>query len=31
VTDPSPADPARFARMQVRAFTGVGAERSGRS
>lgn len=30
VTDPHPADPARFARMQVRALTGVGAERSGR-
>lgn len=31
VTDPYPADPARFARMQVRALTGVGAERSGRA
>ena len=31
VTDRHPADPARFARMQVRALTGVGAERSGRS
>jgi len=31
VTDRQPADPARFARMQVRALTGVGAERSGRS
>ena len=31
VTDPSPADPARFARMQVRALTGVGAERSDRA
>jgi cation/acetate symporter len=31
VTDPSPADPARFARMQVRALTGVGAERSDRT
>jgi cation/acetate symporter len=30
VTDQHPADPARFARMQVRALTGVGAERSGR-
>ena len=29
VTDPSPADPARFARMQVRALTGVGAEGGG--
>ena len=27
VTDPHPGDPARFARMQVRALTGVGAER----
>lgn len=27
VTDPHPSDPARFARMQVRALTGVGAER----
>jgi cation/acetate symporter len=31
VTDPQPADPVRFARMQVRALTGVGAERSARS
>ena len=31
VTDPQPADQARFARMQVRALTGVGAERGGRS
>ena len=31
VTDPHPADPARFARMQVRALTGVGAERSDRA
>lgn len=31
VTDQRPADPARFARMQVRALTGVGAERGGRS
>jgi len=30
VTDPQPADPVRFARMQVRALTGVGAERSSR-
>jgi len=30
VTDLHPADPARFARMQVRALTGIGAERSGR-
>ncbi len=30
VTDAHPADPARFARMQVRALTGVGAERSAR-
>ena len=30
VTDLSPADPPRFARMQVRALTGVGAERGGR-
>ncbi len=29
VTDRHPADPARFARMQVRALTGVGAERGG--
>jgi cation/acetate symporter len=29
VTDSQPADPARFARMQVRALTGVGAERGG--
>ena len=28
VTDRQPADPVRFARMQVRALTGVGAERS---
>ena len=31
VTDRKPADSARFARMQVRALTGVGAERGGRS
>jgi cation/acetate symporter len=31
VTDQRPADSARFARMQVRALTGVGAERGGRS
>ncbi len=31
VTDRDPADPARFARVQVRALTGVGAERSHRS
>ena len=31
VTDLRPADPARFARMQVRALTGVGAERGGRA
>jgi cation/acetate symporter len=30
VTDRRPSDPARFARMQVRALTGVGAERSSR-
>ena len=30
VTDLQPADPARFARMQVRALTGIGAERSSR-
>jgi cation/acetate symporter len=30
VTDLQPADPARFARMQVRALTGVGAERGSR-
>ena len=30
VTDPAPADNARFARIQVRALTGVGAERSSR-
>jgi cation/acetate symporter len=30
VTDRNPSDPARFARMQVRALTGVGAERSSR-
>jgi hypothetical protein len=29
VTDRRPADSARFARMQVRALTGVGAERGG--
>jgi hypothetical protein len=29
VTDPQPSDPARFARIQVRALTGVGAERGG--
>jgi cation/acetate symporter len=29
VTDRQPADPARFARMQVRALIGVGAERGG--
>jgi cation/acetate symporter len=29
VTDRQPADPARFARMQVRALTGIGAERGG--
>jgi len=29
VTDRQPADSARFARMQVRALTGVGAERRG--
>lgn len=28
VTDQNPGDAARFARVQVRAFTGVGAERS---
>jgi cation/acetate symporter len=27
VADPNPGDPARFARMQVRALTGIGAER----
>ena len=27
VTDRQPSDPARFARIQVRALTGVGAER----
>jgi cation/acetate symporter len=31
VTDRRPADSGRFARMQVRALTGVGAERGGRS
>jgi cation/acetate symporter len=31
VTDGRPADSARFARMQVRALTGVGAERGGRA
>jgi len=31
VTGPRPADPARFARIQVRALTGVGAERSSRT
>ena len=31
VTDRQPADSARFARMQVRALTGVGAERGGGS
>ncbi len=31
VTDRKPADSARYARMQVRALTGVGAERGGRS
>jgi len=31
VTDRHPADSARFARTQVRALTGVGAERGGRS
>jgi cation/acetate symporter len=31
VTDRRPADSARFARMQVRALTGVGAERGGRA
>ena len=30
VTDLHPADPVRFATMQVRALTGIGAERSGR-
>lgn len=30
VTDRNPADPARFARMQVRALIGVGAERGSR-
>ena len=29
VTDRQPSDPARFARVQVRALTGVGAERGG--
>ena len=31
MTDRKTADPARFARMQVRALTGMGAERGGRS
>jgi len=31
VTDWQRSDPARFARMQVRALTGVGAERGGHS
>jgi cation/acetate symporter len=31
VTDRNPPDAARYARMQVRALTGVGAERGGRS
>ena len=31
VTDRRPADSARFAPMQVRALTGVGAERGGRA
>lgn len=31
VTDPQPPDSVRFARMQVRALTGVGAERGSRS
>ncbi|HTB55599.1 MAG TPA: cation acetate symporter [Trebonia sp.] len=31
ITDRRPADSARFARMQVRALTGVGAERGGRA
>jgi cation/acetate symporter len=31
VTDRAPADQARFARIQVRALTGVGAERSSRA
>jgi cation/acetate symporter len=30
VTDRKPADPARFARIQVRALTGIGAERGSR-
>jgi cation/acetate symporter len=30
VTDPDPADPARFARIQVRALTGIGAEHGSR-
>ena len=30
VTDKEPADPTRFARIQVRALTGIGAERGGR-
>jgi cation/acetate symporter len=29
VTGRQPSDPARFARVQVRALTGVGAERGG--
>jgi cation/acetate symporter len=31
VTDPVPSDPARFARMQVRALVGLGAERGTRA
>jgi cation/acetate symporter len=31
VTDRQPSDPARFARIQVRALTGVGAERGSHS
>jgi cation/acetate symporter len=31
VTDKQPADSVRFARMQVRALTGAGAERGNRS
>jgi cation/acetate symporter len=30
VTDKHPADPTRFARIQVRALTGIGAERGSR-
>ena len=30
VTDRQPADPTRFARIQVRALTGIGAERGSR-